>query len=326
MDKKILEKASYNLDDSALQKAIAEYTASKNNLKKLQEVVQIFENVDVIVPVAFPKDADMKIVLKMLRGEPLKKSEGIPMMPITFSDQKGNKFAPAFTSKEQIVETKDFPFMIRVPAKQVIKTALNEKMGLAGVLLNPQTSGFLFRKQTFVDDLSKVAAQQAQKQKIKKVSKEEFLIIARNSVEKSLIPKMLFTEKAAFVRKLDEQREALLLELYSKPYGDKLPSPYTAEDFSVMVLDINEETTAVCMELPQKNLIPQLSMSAYIILNPQTEEVYYYMIEKGQPGEDNVLCNITPEGRHQELMTAPPVGSELSAVLDLIREEKEEAE
>ena len=50
------------------------------------------------------------------------------------------------------------------------------------------------------------------------------------------------------------------------------------------------------------------------------------MIEKGQAGESDVLCNITPDGKHQELMTAPPVGSELSAVLDLIREEKEEAE
>lgn len=324
MDKKILEKESYNLDNSALQEAITEYTASKNDLKKLQGVVELFENADVIVPVAFPKNVDMKIVLKMLRGEPVKKGEGIPLLPVTMSDPKGNKFAPAFTSRDQILETKDFPFMIKVPAKQVIKTALNEKMGLNGVLLNPQTSGFLFKKQAFEDDLSKIAAQQTQKQQIKKVSKEEFVLIARNSVEKNVIPKILFEEKAAFVEKLDEHREALMLELYSKPYGDKLPSPYTEEDFNVMVLDINEETTAVCMELPQKNVIPKLALSAYIVLNPQTEEVHYYMIEKGQQGEDNVLCNITPEGKHQELMTAPPVGSELSAVLDLIREEKEE--
>lgn len=324
MDKKILEKVSFNLDNSVLQNAIADYIASKKNLNKLQELVKIFESTEVIVPVSFPKNVDKNIIKKMLQGERLKKDEAIPMLPITLSDQKGNKFAPAFTSKDQILETKDFPFLIKVPAKQVIKTALNEKLGLNGILLNPQTSGFLFRKKAFIDDLAKVAEQQSQRQKIKKVSKEEFVVLARNSVEKSLIPKLLFEGKSEFVKKLDEQREAFLQELYNKPYGDKLPNPYTAEDFSVMVLDIDEETTAICIELPQKNVIPQLSLSAYIIWNPQTEEVYYYMIEKGQPEEDNVLCNVTPEGRHQELMTAPPVGSELSAVLDLIREEKEE--
>ena len=89
---------------------------------------------------------------------------------------------------------------------------------------------------------------------------------------------------------------------------------------------MNEETTAVCIELPGKHVIPHIALSAYIVWNPKTEEIYYYMIEKGQAGESGVLCNITPDGKHQELMTAPPVGSELSAVLDLIREEKEEAE
>jgi len=324
MDKKILARKTFSLDNAELETAIEDYKASKNDVKKLENLIRVFKEAQVIVPVAFPKKADINVVLKMLRGEPLKKNEEFRMIPVTVSDPDGNKYAPVFTSRDAILETKDFPYMIRVPAEQVVRNVLNEKAGLTGVMLDPQTKGFIFRRHAFTTDFSKQAASSRNVQ-VKKVSKAEFAVLARNSVEKGQIPKMLFEKKSEFVRELDERGAELLLELYAKPYGDKLPSPYTIDDFSVMALDINEETTAVCIELPQKGLFVQAALSAYVILNPQTEEVYYYMIEKGAKGESNVLCNITPDGRHQELMSAPPVGSELTAVLDLIREEKEEA-
>ncbi|MCC8029189.1 MAG: SseB family protein, partial [Lachnospiraceae bacterium] len=307
-----------------LEQAIEDYRTSGNDVKKLEELIRIFKGAQVIVPVAFPKQANINVVLKMLRGEPLKKNEELRLIPVTVSDPKGNKYAPAFTSRDKILETKDFPYMIRVPAEQVIRNVMNEKAGLAGVMLDPQTRGFIFRQRAFTTDFSKPAGSPGNVQ-VKKVSRAEFVVLARNSVEKGQIPKLLFEKKAEFVRELDERGGEFLLELYAKPYGDKLPSPYAIEDFSVMALDIDDETTAVCIELPQKNLFVQAALSAYVILNPQTDEVYYYMIEKGAKGESNVLCNITPEGRHQELMSAPPVGSELTAVLDLIREEKEES-
>ena len=323
MDKKILERAAYDVDNGKLEKAIEDYTASNNDVRKLGELMKIFRESQVIVPVAFPKKVEIRVLEKMLRGEPLGEGESFPLFPITMSDSKGNKFAPAFTSRDKILETKEFPYMIRVPAEQVIKNALNEKMNLNGVLLNPQTGGFVFRRQAFLTDFSKIPANPRNGQ-VKKVSREEFYILARNSVEKNQIPRLLFQQKGEFVRRLEEEREEFLRELYGKPYGDKVPNPYTAEDFSVMPLDIDEETTAICMELPGKNVVPHIALSSYIVWNPKTEEIYYYMIEKGQAGESDVLCNITPEGKHQELMTAPPVGSELTAVLDLIREEKEE--
>ncbi|MCD8132726.1 MAG: SseB family protein [Clostridiales bacterium] len=324
MDKKILARKTFNLDNAELEKAIEDYKLSKNDVKKLEELIRIFKESQVIVPVAFPKKADINVVLKMLRGEPLKKNEEFRMIPVTVSDPKGNKYAPVFTSRDMVLETKDFPYMIRIPASQVVRNVLNEKAGLTGVMLDPQTKGFIFRRQAFTTDFSKQdSSRQVQ---VKKVSKAEFAVLARNSVEKGQIPKTLFEKREEFVRELDERGAELLLEMYAKPYGDKLPSPYTIDDFSVMALDINDETTAVCMELPQKGLFVQAALSAYVIFNPQTKEAHYYMIEKGAKGESNVLCNITPEGRHQELMSAPPVGSELTAVLDLIREEKEEAE
>lgn len=326
MDNKILARKTFNLDNAKLEEAIEEYTSSQNDVKKLEELIRLFRNSQVIVPVAFPKKADVNVILKMLRGEALKKNEELRLFPVTVSDPKGNKYAPAFTSRDKIIETKDFPYMIRVPAEQVIRNVTNEKSALVGVILNPQTKGFVFRKKAFQTDFSKQAAAPGQPApQVRKVSKAEFTVLARNSVEKVQIPKLLFEKKEEFIREIDERGGELLLEMFAKPFGDKVPSPYTLEDFSVMSLDIDDETTAICMELPQKSLFVHAALSAYIVRNPKTDAVYYYMIEKGARGESNVLCNITPEGRHQELMSAPPVGSELTAVLDLIREENEEA-
>ncbi len=327
MDKKILGRAIYNLNNTRLEKLIEDYKTSNNDLTMLAELIQVLKGSQLIVPVAFPKNADVRIVLKMLRGEPLKRGEELPMFPVTITDSKGNKYAPAFTARNKINETKDFPYMIRVPAEQVIRTATNENLGLEGVLLNPQTGGFIVKNKAFETDLTQAAANASAqpKKEIKKVSREQFIVLARNSVEKTLIPKQLFETKEVFVRQLEERGEEFLAELYAKPYGDKVPSPYTAEDFSVMSLEINDETTAICMELPKRGMAPMVAQSAYIVFNPKTNDVYYYLIERGQRGESDVLCSISQKNGHQEEMTAPPTGSELSAVLELIREEQEEA-
>ncbi len=321
MDKKILSRPIYNLNNEALEKAVRDFLESNRDFEKLKEVVRLFKTSHVIIPVAFPPNADKRIVLKLLRGEPLKKGEDIPLFPVMVSDKNGNKFAPAFTSRNAILKAADFPYMIRVPAAKVIENVLQEKAGLFGMILNPQTQSFVLKKQAFETDFSNM---QPQKQ-VKKVTKDQFEVLARNSVEKVQIPKLLFEQKEAFVQELEEKGEAFLLEMYAKPYGDKVPSPYKLEDFSVMALNIDEETLAICLELPKKGIHVGMARSAYIVWNPKTEEGHYYMIEKGAKGESDVLCNITTQGEHQELMTAPPVGSELTAVLELIREDEEDA-
>ena len=71
MDKKILERAAYDVDNGKLEKAIEDYTASNNDVRKLGELMKIFRESQVIVPVAFPKKVEIRVLEKMLRGEPL---------------------------------------------------------------------------------------------------------------------------------------------------------------------------------------------------------------------------------------------------------------
>ncbi len=323
MNKKLLSNPSYNLNNAALEGAIEDCAATKNDPQKLQILMTLFRSAQVIVPVSFPKDADRTMVMKLLQGQPLKKNEPLNLIPVTLKDPEGNKYAPVFTSRDKINDVTKFPYMVKIPTDQVIKNVRNENNDLAGVIINPQGKGFIIKKRAFELDLSQQTAQP--QQQTRKVSKEEFAVLARNSVEKSLIPKRLYEEKGAFFAELEDRGAECLCELYAKPYGDKVPSPFTPDDFSLISLNIDEETTALCIELPVKGMNPHLAVSAYVIWNPLLDEVYYYLIEKGERGENDVLCNVTPDGQHHELMTAPPVGSELTSILELIQEEKEEA-
>ncbi len=318
MDKKLLDNPNLNLRNGALEGAIEDCVAERNSMKKLEIVIRLLRDSQVIVPVSFPPDADQEIVSKLLSGQPIKKAENMALLPVTLRDPEGNKFAPVFTSREKIEKTDEFPFMVRIPAEQVVRNVLNEKADFAGVIINPQGKGFIIRKKAFTIDFSKQTAEPGQPQ-TKTVSKEEFTVLARNTAEKMLLPRQLFTEKGEFVARLEERGEEVLSELYAKPYADKVPSPYTPDDFSILSLGIDEQTTAVCIELPEKNRAPHLASSAYVIWNEETGELHYYLIEKGEPGKDDMLCSVTADGKHQEVMTAPAVGSELSAVLELIQ-------
>ena len=117
----------------------------------------------------------------------------------------------------------------------------------------------------------------------------------------------------------------VLLALYRQPYGDKIPFPYSEKDFDIMILDIDEETCVASIELPKQNLAPHMAASMYIVWNPKNDEMHYFTIEQRPQGEENVLCGFGENGKREELQTAPAAGNEISAVLDLVREEKEEA-
>ncbi len=320
MNKNLLSNPNYTVRNAALEGAMEDCAATQNDPKKLEILIRLFREAQVIVPVSFPKDADREVVAKLLAGQPIKKSTNMTLFPVTMKDPEGNKFAPVFTSRNKIERTDEFPYMVRIPAEQVVQNVLNEKTDLAGVILNPQGKGFVIRKKAFEIDFSKQTAQPGQPQ-VKKVSKEEFTVLARNTAEKMLLPRQLFAEKGAFVEQLEERGEEVLSELYARPYADKVPSPYTPDDFSILSLGIDEETTAVCIELPEKNRAPHLAISAYVIWNEKTGTIHFYLIEKGERGKENLLCSVTADGKHQEVMPAPAVGSELSTVLELIKEE-----
>ena len=157
------------------------------------------------------------------------------------------------------------------------------------------------------------------------MSRAQFELFARRTCEWGIIPGAVHKEKAEFMKKLEEQQGRFMAALYRQPYGDKIPYPYSEKDFDIMILDIDEETCVASIELPKQNLAPHMAASMYIVWNQKNDEMHYFTIEQRPQGEENVLCGFGENGKREELQTAPAAGNEISAVLDLVREEKEEA-
>ena len=314
------QKLSIDMDNEALENAMKTFLADRTN-GNMAKLMEVMKDARFLVPADFPPEIKKKIIEKVKRGEKVDTKAAPRMLPIIVQNQQGEFFAPAYTTKEQMPDTKKCPAILNVGIDELLRIASNPKLNLKGIIVNPDTDKMILHSQ-FIEAMKKFKEGNGQTKEIK-MTKEQFEQFARKSCEWSIIPQMVYKTKADFMKKLDDERGKYMATLYRQPYGDKLPCPYSEKDFDVMVLNIDEKTCVASIELPEMNIAPQLARSMYIVWNPQNDEMHYFTIEQGQQGEENVLCGVGSNGKREELQTAPPTGNELAAILELIREEAE---
>jgi hypothetical protein len=318
MEKKLKNEKALEINNQALEDAMALLTQEKNK-ENMAKFMGVLAGARVLVPAEFPKNMDKETIGRLVRGEKFEKGEAPRMFPMIVQNPQGDRFAPAFTSRKHIPEDQNYQAILNVPFEEVLRVSSDEKLNLKGILLNPSTDKMVLHPQ-FIDAMKKLKAAAPKTREIK-MTKEQFQVFARKNTEWGIIPKSVFTQKADFMKRLDEERADCIAAMYRQPYGDKIPCPYTEKDFDVMVLNISEEVCVASIELPEKLAAPQNALGIYIIWNPTNDDMHYFLLEKGQPDQDNVLSCVTPDGKHQELQTAPPTGSELTAILQLLEEE-----
>ena len=92
-----------------------------------------------------------------------------------------------------------------------------------------------------------------------------------------------------------------------------------------MILDIDEETCVASIEPEAESLLRIWLLLCISYGIRRMMKCIILPSSKRPQGEENVLCGFGENGKREELQTAPAAGNEISAVLDLVREEKEEA-
>lgn len=322
---KLVNEAAIDVDNRELEAAMAAYT-KENTKENLVAMMTVMRKSHFLVPAEFPDDLTEEQKGYIERGEAFPPGKAPAMHPILVENQEGERFAPAFTSKEAIQDIDNYPIIINVNFQEVCRIASAEDLKLSGILVNPQTDKmvlhpeFIQTMQQLEETLRKVK-EQPQKQEVK-MSREEFVVFARKAVEQNTLPHEIFTGRQKFMDDLDEKREELICELYKSPYGDNVPCSYRADDFSVMILNIDDETLMATVDMPPANA-PLLCESAYIYRNPVKDIMRYYTIERSETGQE-ILCEVTDDGTRKVLGGAPEAGTELYHVLDLIKEENKD--
>ena len=122
-----------------------------------------------------------------------------------------------------------------------------------------------------------------------------------------MIPKRLYTEKAEFVQKLCDEKEAFVNELFAAAFKEPKLYPYTEDDYSVMALDISENLTLIRVDLPDKGLVPPLCYRIYITYNPLKEK------------DVRLLGGVTEDAKHVSYGNAPVEGAELQEIMNLAK-------
>ncbi len=296
------EKMTMEITNDRLEQAIKEY-ATEHTKEKLTEVLNLLRPTKLLVPA-------------MLQA-PDKPA------PCFLKSNSGEQYFVVYTSKAQMENSPKSQALLSMPFPACNSVAANEKLDLAGMVINPFTDNLVLKKE-LVQKLHEADEKLAKAQpKQVKMTPQQFQAFVKNQTEYSIIPKRLYAEKAEFIQKLCDEKEAFVNEIFAAAFKEPKLYPYTEDDYSVMALDIAEDLTLIRVDLPDKGLVPPLCYRIYITYNPQKDEANYYTIEMTKEKDVRLLGGINTEGKHVSYGNAPVEGAELQEIMNLARNPRE---
>lgn len=238
--------------------------------------------------------------------------------PYIVKNGDGDMYMPAFTSMKKFPNNQKYQAMLKIQYKQCVSMLLDNPTLVQGIVLNPYSDNLTLKSQML--ELSrKVEQSEKAAPKAYSVKTDDFRMIVRHNVEFHKIPEKLFAQKLEFIRTLNEET---LCELYKEPYtevGQEAQYPYTKDSFEMMELSIREDLSIMQISAPSKYLYQTNCRELYIVWNPLTEQIGYYVIEKGMDTEEIKfhLDVFKEDGTWEKLEAAPAEGNVMNRVMEL---------
>ncbi len=293
--------------------------------ENLQALIHQMKKTVFFIPAMLPDTPEVREAKQKVKENPgrqIQLPKGTAPMPAILNSNRGEKFFPVYSSQEQIPKEPKFDLLMNMPFQACCAMALDERLETQGLAINPFTANLIFRKELLLaiqkgGELPEVMQE-------RKLTPKQYQIMMRQKAEFHDFPMRAFQEGEAFVRRLSDEREAVVDEVYRNAFQKKELYPYRAEHFSVMALNISEELLLVQVDLPEAADAAQLCHRVYVTLNPKSNEIHYFTIEKGKGKDERNLGGISADGRHLEYGEAPVEGAEIQKIMDVIRREKEQ--
>ena len=284
------EKMTMEITNDRLEEAIKEYAADRTK-ERLTTVLNLLRPTKLFVP-AMLQAPDRPI-------------------PCFLKNSNEEQFLVVYTSKEQMANAPKSQALLSMPFPACNSVAVKPELNLSGMVINPFTDNLVLK----IELIQKLHEAD---EKIK-MTPQQFQAFVKNQTEFSVIPKRLYTEKAEFVQKLCDEKEAFVNELFAAAFKEPKLYPYTEDDYSVMALDISEDLTLIRVDLPDKGLVPPLCYRIYITYNPLKDEAHYYTIEMTKEKDVRLLGGVTEDAKHVSYGNAPVEGAELQEIMNLAK-------
>lgn len=291
------EKTTMEITNDRLEEAIKDYAADRTK-EKLTAVLNLLRPTKLLVP-AMLKAPDQPT-------------------PCFLKSGTGEQYFVVYTSKEQMANAPKSQALLSMPFPACNSVAVKPELNLSGMVINPFTDNLVLKIE-LIQKLHEADEKMAKQPKQIKMTPQQFQAFVKNQTEFSVIPKRLYTEKAEFVQKLCDEKEAFVNELFAAAFKEPKLYPYTEDDYSVMALDISEDLTLISVDLPDKGLVPPLCYRIYITYNPLKDEAHYYTIEMTKEKDVRLLGGVTEDAKHVSYGNAPVEGAELQEIMNLAK-------
>lgn len=306
--------AERQLDNTQLEERIAEFAQDRQK-EKYVKVMEVLEKSVVLVPTMPPQGLDEETEKLMREGRQVQLPREAKILPCLLRKDTGEQALPIFTSVAQIPADKKSPAVLAMPFHACLSMVTASQGKVEAMVLNPFTHNMVLPK-TILDVAVKRIEGMKQPRTVK-VTEKQFGELVHNRVALHLLPKYLFEHKERGLKQLQHEEGTFLLQFYRESYPEEKRSsiPVSAEDFSVMTLNVTEDMQLTRVDMPDATVKKGMCYRAYAVFLHKTQEILYYTLEKTEQG--NYIGQVQPDGKHELVEPMPDNGAEIEAVMGL---------
>lgn len=267
--------------------------------EQFQEVMARMHDARFAVPVTFPQDdtlAEMQEELSRT-GRPVRLPKDAKPIPILLQNPNKEYFLAIYTSLAQLPKDVKHNGVIEMTFDGCMHYVKNAKNPVAGVVVNPFSNNFIIKPRME-----------------QQVTAAQFHVLARKNVEYVLLPHSIYTKDKKHFDSIDKE---VLFQFFKDQYQNKLPLPYTEDDFEVMQLGICPQLDLIHMSMPSKHLVQGGCIRIYATWHKGADRAGYYMIVRGSDKEERRFLYIDGEGASSDLGEAPVESVEMQRIMDM---------
>lgn len=252
-----------------------------------------------IVPVTFPQDETLAAMQEemMRTGQPVRLPKDAKPIPLLIQNAKKEQFLAIYTSPAHLPKDKKHNGVIEMTFDACMNYAKSAKNPVAGVVVNPFTNNFIIKPRME-----------------RQVTPAQFHLLARKNVEYVLLPHSIYTKGKEYFDSIDSE---VLFQFFKDQYQNKLPMPYTKDDFEVMQLGICPQLDLIHMSMPAKKLEQGSCIRVYATWHKGADRPGYYMIVRGEDKSERSFLYMDSTGKATDLGEAPVESVEMQQIMDL---------
>lgn len=263
------------------------------------ELVAKMRDVRFIVPVTFPQDETLAAMQAELvrTGQPVRLPKDARPIPVLIQNPNKEQFLAIYTTLAQVPKDTKHNGVIEMTFDACMNYVKNAKNPVKGVVLNPFSSNFIIKPRME-----------------QQVTPAQFHVLSRKNVEYVLLPHSIYTKGKEYFDSIDR---GVLFQFFKDQYQNKLPIPYTEDDFEVMQLGISPQLDLIHMSMPTKKLEKGCCIRIYATWHKGADRAGYYMIVRGEDPSERQFFYMDDTGKTTDLGEAPVESVEMQRVMDL---------